>query len=412
MTRSVEAGVRLAFVIGLGISITLAEAALLALVALWLLQLRDPEFRATLRFPLAGPFLGFIVATLLAALFSADIAGSLWASKGLYLMLIFFVLVNTLRGPDAAEWLLGRLFLVMALVSLLGLLQVSPLCSPEPSWPLPLVNRLLKCSRARGFYSIYMTLAGVLTLVLLAFLPRLLVREPPRARWELPAWIVTLGVLVLTYTRGAWLGFLAGMATLVPLVRGRRVLTVIGGSTLLLVLLVVGSLTVSSRLRGGNLADPTTVRERLYMWQAGIELFRLNPVTGIGVGQVKKLFPSYALPQAIKRSTSHLHNSPLQVLVERGLLGLGCWLWLWGAFFVRGLGILRRTGPGQERERALVSGSLAAIAGFLVGGLSEYNFGDAEVVMVAYAVMAVPFLVESALPGQESVASPPAHGGQ
>jgi hypothetical protein len=32
--------------------------------------------------------------------------------------------------------------------------------------------------------------------------------------------------------------------------------------------------------------------------------------------------------------------------------------------------------------------------GFLVGGLSEYNFGDSEVVMVAWALMALPWAVD------------------
>jgi hypothetical protein len=41
-------------------------------------------------------------------------------------------------------------------------------------------------------------------------------------------------------------------------------------------------------------------------------------------------------------------------------------------------------------------GSLAAVAGFLVGGLTEYNFGDSEVVMVAYTVMALPFVAARA----------------
>jgi hypothetical protein len=41
-------------------------------------------------------------------------------------------------------------------------------------------------------------------------------------------------------------------------------------------------------------------------------------------------------------------------------------------------------------ERGLVIGSIAAITGFLIGGLSEYNFGDSEVVMVAWTIMALP----------------------
>jgi len=36
-------------------------------------------------------------------------------------------------------------------------------------------------------------------------------------------------------------------------------------------------------------------------------------------------------------------------------------------------------------------GALAAIVTFLVAGLFEYNFGDTEVLLVALAVMALPF---------------------
>jgi O-antigen ligase len=397
VTRAVERGVLAAFLIGLGVSITLAQAALAALVLLWLVKLRDPHARGGLVFPLAVPFLGFVGATVLADFLSADVAGSLLASKDLLLAAIFFVLVNTLRGTGGAEWLLRRLFLVMALVSVASVLQAA-LCPADP-WTLPFLDRFFrKCSRARGFYSIYMTLAGVLTPVLLAGLPRLLVREAGRSRWELPGWIVMLVALVLTSTRGAWLGFLAGMAGLIPLAGWRRSLNLIGGAILLFAAFVVGSAALGGHVRGlGGLSDPTTARERLYMWESGIRMLGLNPATGIGVGQVKRLYPRYALPQAAKRSTGHLHSSPLQVLVERGVIGLGCWLWLWGAFFVRGLQILRRIGPDREREQALVRGSLTAILGFLVGGLSEYNFGDSEVVMVAYVLMTIPFLAANAL---------------
>ena len=89
-----------------------------------------------------------------------------------------------------------------------------------------------------------------------------------------------------------------------------------------------------------------------------------------------------------------MHNTPLQILVERGVLGLAAWLAIWAAFFARCVGLLRRLPGEAAAERALVVGSLAAIVGFLVAGLSEYNFGDSEVVMVAWALMALPWAVE------------------
>jgi hypothetical protein len=38
-----------------------------------------------------------------------------------------------------------------------------------------------------------------------------------------------------------------------------------------------------------------------------------------------------------------------------------------------------------------VVGSLTAIAGFLVTGLTEWSFGDAEVVLIAWTLAALPF---------------------
>ena len=41
-----------------------------------------------------------------------------------------------------------------------------------------------------------------------------------------------------------------------------------------------------------------------------------------------------------------------------------------------------------------MAGSLAAVAGFLVAGLFEYNFGDSEVIGLLWVVMAFPFVVD------------------
>jgi O-antigen ligase len=98
-----------------------------------------------------------------------------------------------------------------------------------------------------------------------------------------------------------------------------------------------------------------------------------------------------APPQALRRSTSHLHNTPLQIVVERGIVGLGAWLWIFAAFLVQGISILRTLPREAPGERALALGSLAAVVTFLVAGLFEYNFGDTEVLLVAMALMALPF---------------------
>jgi hypothetical protein len=91
-----------------------------------------------------------------------------------------------------------------------------------------------------------------------------------------------------------------------------------------------------------------------------------------------------------------VHDSALQILVELGVAGLLAWLWIWAAFFTEAVRLLRWLPAAAIRERTLVAGSIAAIAGFLIAGMSEHNFGDSEVVMLAWMIMALPFTVRGA----------------
>ncbi|HEV8437184.1 MAG TPA: O-antigen ligase family protein [Methylomirabilota bacterium] len=380
-----------AFVLGLGFSITLSETSLTLLTLLWLWRLGDVRYRDQALWPLAAPVLAWSAATVVSALLSGHPGASLLASKGLLLILALYVTVDALPGAGSADRLLSALLVAMAAAALMGLVQVAFCPQPEPSRGLARWF-FHRCDRARGAFSIYMTLAGVLNLALLATLPRLLPDGGFR-RWSVPVWVVTLGGLAATLTRGAWVGFASGVLAFLPATRRGRWL-LIGG----LVVLALAALAGPSPLRQRvvSMSDPhdPSFREREYMWRSGLAMWREHPWLGWGPGGVKRAYRDYALPEAGKRRTGHVHNTPLQILVERGLVGLAAWLWIWAAFYARALALLRRLPPGGGRERALVTGSVAAVTGFLVGGLSEYNFGDSEVVLVAWVLVALPFAVE------------------
>lgn len=380
-----------AFVLGLGLSITLSETALALLTLRWLWRLRDAEVRAAARWPLWQPVLAFSAVSLVSALAGeGPIGPALAACKGLLLVAALYVTADALAGPEDARRFLSALLIVVAVAAVVGVLQTVACPGPAADYGAPgwLYHR---CYRARGFFSIYMTLAGVLSLVMLANLPRLL-PGAPRARWLIPPWLASLAGLLATYTRGAWMGFAAGVLTLLPATRkGRWVL--VGGLVLIGLVALTGPQHLRQRFRSMGDADDPTVRERIYMWRSGLAMWRQYPLLGAGPGGVKRQYIRYALPEAVKKRTGHVHNTPLQILVERGLLGLAAWLWLWVAFYAHAIARLRRLPAEAVQERALVIGALSAITGFLVGGLSEYNFGDSEVVMVAWAIMALPWAI-------------------
>ena len=87
------------------------------------------------------------------------------------------------------------------------------------------------------------------------------------------------------------------------------------------------------------------------MWESGLMMARQHPWLGFGPGGVKREYAAFALPEATKKRTGHVHNTPLQILVERGAIGLAAWLWIWVAFYARAITVLRRTRPGRRSPR-------------------------------------------------------------
>ena len=386
MDERVRAALVVAYVVGLGLSITLSETALalLAVRTVW----RLVRGQARLTWPLAWPIGAFIAATVLAALLSARPLESLLAARTAFLVLGFWVVIDALPRVADVTRALRLLLAVVGVAGLVGIVQVV-FCAQLGPWAPVLGRVAMKCHRAHGFFSIYMTLAGVLNIVLLAVLPGVLARVHPS--WAAATWVIALVGLALTYVRGAWLGFVAGVVVLAATVRRYRVALAAG----LVIAVVVLLLLPGVRGRAQSIVDPSdpTSSERVHMWRSGFAMARDHLLTGVGPGQVRHVYPSYAAPEVPNKYRGHLHSSPIQILVERGIVGLAAWLWLFGAFFVHAAAVARRA-AGDIEAASVVSGAIAATAGFLVAGLAEHNFGDTEVLLVATFVMALVFVVE------------------
>jgi putative inorganic carbon (hco3(-)) transporter len=389
---AVRAPLLVALVVGLAVSISLSQIMLGVLVA-WVLLARQAGVVDRLRWPLLTPILVFAAWSVVAALASGHAAASVHGLKGLLSLGALFVILNALPEPADARRFAVWLLLALTGAAVLGLVQVAACPGLDTvGTGTPILGKFLrKCTRARGFYSIYMTLAGVLAMMLTSALPRL-ARLGGEARWLGPAWLVGGAALGLTYVHDAWLGFAASALTAAAGL-GRRGLIAAAAVVVLAGGLVLGLPTVRARME--TIGDPNndTTRDRMAMMQVGFELVAAHPLTGIGPDGVKRVYPQLVPAEGMRRSTSHLHNTPLQIAAERGVVGFAAWLWIFVAFFRRAFTVWRRLPPEPPGDRALVLGSLAALVTFLVAGLFEYNFGDTEVLLVATALMALPFAV-------------------
>jgi O-antigen ligase len=369
-TRLDRVGLLALFGVGATMLFSIAAAeSLLGLVVLCWLGLHLSTGDSVAAPPFFWPLVAYGAATLVAAGFSLDPAISLADSKQLFLFLLVPVVYDFARG-SRADTLLTVIISVGAASAFVGIVQYG------------ILNYDNLGRRMQGTLSHWMTYSGTLMLVICASLARLLFGSRDRlwSAFVLPALLVSLA---LTLTRGAWLGAAAGAAVLFVIkdIRLTAVIPVVAA-----IALVVAPDALSNRMNSiGDMSDPTT-RDRVAMLEAGVAIIRDHPWTGVGPDMVGHVYADYRTAGAVQANNPHLHNVPMQVAAERGLPALV----LWTIFIVSaslGLWRLRRLAG----VRPLAAAGLSAMVAMLVAGMSEYNFGDSEFLMLFLVIVTLPF---------------------
>lgn len=196
--------------------------------------------------------------------------------------------------------------------------------------------------------------------------------------------------LILTFTRGAWLGWLAGIVVLVLLWRPRVLAWMV---PVLILAITFAPMPIFARLVSSFDFTQTSVLDRIRMAQAGVEMIRDQPVLGVGPGNVKEIYPLYRLPDAPRFRPAHLHNNIIQLWAERGIMALFAYFAL-QAEFLRAA-FRRRRLPGS---RGWGEAGIASACGLFVAGLFEFNFGDTEVLLNMLDVWALTLVAAGSAP--------------
>jgi O-antigen ligase len=321
-----------------------------------------------------------------------------WVEVGLIVLLAADVAtdggLDTRRLPGTARWLLAFLLLAGLVQAVVGIWQFGPRgTGPEHFLVLGRFYRAYGTFEQPNPFGGYMNLTALLALgALWGLLMAQVKRRDESCDWptilspSMP-WLFALGLvavagslaLVFSWSRGAWLGFIAGLAVLV-LFSARRWWVGLGLLSLGAVVLgggLVGGVaagfgpaqSVTDRLlgfrddftfgdvRGVDINDANyAVLERLAHWQAALDMARDDLWSGVGFGNYEAAYPRYALinwPAAL----GHAHNYYLNLLAEVGVTGLLAYLLLWGVIVVQTIWVMSRL-PWPDRGIAL--GLLAA----------------------------------------------------
>ncbi len=245
--------------------------------------------------------------------------------------------------------------------------------------------------RPHGTMGHYMQYSGLLMLVTIAATARVLFDTRDRT-WSaivLPALLVALA---LTLTRSAWVGTSVALAVLL-LMKDFRLVGVL--PIVLAVFFALAPAQVTQRMYSMfDLKDPTN-RDRVAMLREGVRMVAARPLTGMGPNMVERVYVRFRDPEAVERVNPHLHNVPMQIAAERGLLALGAWLWFVGSAALGLIAIMRRRG-----SKVLAATGLGAIAGMLGAGMFEHNFGASIFLMFFLVLLTLPFAAERPRPSE------------
>jgi len=365
-------------------SIALSEIGYFSALAFWAGKMMYTRRLSIPRTPFDLFFLGYIGSEILATIFAHDKAYSLlYLQRRLLLLPIVYIIFGNIRSRRDLELLFGALILSAVAVALWSMKDI-----------LVHFSEYLHFNRRLSEFQHYMTAGGITMIGLLLLLPFVVHKRTPH-KYRLLALSFTLPLAVnlfFTFTRSSWLGFLAG-TVYIGAVRTRRLFLPV----FIVSLMVLFLATPEIRERIYSVIDPNHPANvaRVHMWMTGVKIFIDHPIVGIGDVGTETVWNQYAQPGW--EPEGHLHNNIIMWVVTLGLVGLVVLV----ALFVR-IWLVMSQIEKKLRDHwfhgSLALGGLAVLVGFHVNGLFEWNFGDAEIISLVWAILGLILAAEKISP--------------
>lgn len=176
--------------------------------------------------------------------------------------------------------------------------------------------------------------------------------------------LIMVLALVLTSSRGGWIGFAFSALVFILLIEKRLLLTLIpislGG------LFLLPDSIINRIMSIGNLADSSNAY-RITMWEITLDIIRDNWMAGVGFGHLpfKQTFETYIRTMP----TFHAHNTYLETAAEMGIPGLVAFILFLFVLFKYGIKELIK--QDDKYIRVMGAGILSGLAGVLFHGLVE-----------------------------------------
>lgn len=338
------------------------------------------------------------VATAMSPVKKAAFVG--WTKLTLYLLL-FALLTRVLRSPKLRSFVIALYLHAATFVSIYGIRQwrfgADALATwTDPNSPMAKVTRVYSYLGNPNLLAAYL-LPAVFLGVAAIFAWR---------GWGPKALAVTMTLvntlcLVLTYSRGGWIGLVVGGFTLIlllvywwsvklPEASRKWAMPVVLGTTVGVILLAL-MFVEPVRDRAASMLvgrQDSSNNFRMNVWDAVFEMIRDRPVIGIGPGNTafNQIYPLYMRPRYTALSA---YSVPLEIAVETGFIGLSAFLGLIFVLLRQGVRQIQRLRDQASPQGYWLIAAIAIILGMMAHGAFDTVWYRPQVNMLWWLAVAL-----------------------
>lgn len=326
----------------------------------------------------------------------------------LRMFLIYFYVANRTDERLALKPLLGSLLLLIAVESSVGFIQyatrtnfgsipdlVGKSIGVARTIPLEPGSYDGSLFRVRGTLAYDTQLACWYELLLPLALSLALTVSKPRDKIFLLGLfgVGTVGI-ILTFTRGGWLGLALSVIMIVLLFNRRRILTLRPLVQFVGLVILLGALllplwgVISGRLFA-SVPKTEVVRARLN--EVALKMVVDYPIFGLGLDNFASQSLNYGLSQEFAASEAKVHNLFLAVASETGIMGLILFLWVVSNLVQAALEATEHPNP---LVAATAIGIVAGTAGILAHGVVAWGLLTYVVYPLFWLLMGTAFALQ------------------
>ena len=353
-------------VLGIPCSRALVEIGATTLIVAWLWQKwRARDFRLP-RSSLLTPYGAFVIWAGLSLLWSQypalTLKAFLWQT--LEYAAIYLAVSDSLRQPQARRliWLWLWWSLAMFADGLIQLARGTDLAGH----PVGLIAGGARMTSALIYPNDFGAYTSMTAMIACGV--ALAERSRSRRNSALAAAIALVNVagIILTFSRGAWLGFALAVLTALMLYRTRYAVPLLVATGVAAAFLPAPYVERFASIVDWHVGSAS--EERLLLWRSALRMIHQHPLIGFGLNTYNATFPKFKDPAIW--GTPYAHNCFLQLTVELGAVGLALFGWLLVRIFKQSWRIAQMDGW----ERSVALSLIAGAAGYVMHSATDTNF--------------------------------------